>query len=178
MCSLWAPTAVAPPIPLEDMTPLERLLLSLVLDAKEDGRALVLRTRHGPSDIITLSRADLMAALEESAYATGSVANAYVAERLEQSPAGDDSEPFDDFDLDMTGTSCEAILQDIVRRSSTIGEIVVKSASLSDGPLFEEFSGKVTLITPASIRSKSTYDMLEDLREDRRIMSARAVDAA
>lgn len=177
MCRKWTPTAVAPPIPLEDITPLERLLLSLILDAKDDGRRLDFRARSGPSEILTLSRSDLAEALQASAHATGSIANEYVVERFGTSAMSHGGDPFDDFDLDMTGTSWEFILQDIVRRSSTIDEIVVKAATMSDGPLFDDLAGSVTLITATAIKSKSTDEVLEELRQDALVVTERTIDA-
>lgn len=173
-----APTIISPAIPRGDVTPLENLLLSLIFEAREEGDTLRFFTRHGPSHIVTLSRADLAAALAASAEATDSVANRYVAERIGRAGAQNASDPFDDFDLDMTGTSWEFLFQDIVRRSSTIDEIVVRSATISDGSDGFDLDGSVTMITAATVRSKSTTDGLEELRTGARSFSEDAFDAA
>lgn len=172
------PTAIHPPIPLADMTPLERLLLPLIFNANDEGNSLSFYSRHGPSDIITLPRVDLAETLEDSVDGEGSTANRYVAERLDAAPVGEDADPQDDFDLDMTGTSWEQIFQDIVLRSSTISEVVVKSLTVPDGPLFDDLASRVTVITGATIRSKTLTEILEDLREHKLAISESVIGAA
>lgn len=172
------PTAVWPSIPLADMTLLERSLLSLVFDAKDEGGSLSFYTRHGPSEVITLPRVDLAEMLEDSVDGSGSTANQHVAERLDAAPVGEEADPLDDFNLEITGATWELILQDIVRRSSTIDEVVVKSTTVPDGPLFDELAASVTVITTSSIKSKSIAAALEDLKEDKLAISEGAIDAA
>ncbi len=63
------------------MTPLERLVLSLIFDAEPDGEALYFHTAFGPRDAIGLSIDELRVAFEASA-AIASTATTYVAECL------------------------------------------------------------------------------------------------
>lgn len=178
MLGTIALTAVHPPVPPADITPLEKLLLSLILYASEGDHGTRFFSRYGPSDVVTLPLGELRKALEASSYAVGSVANVYVSERIDKPKSGDPSDPFDDFDLDMTGTSWQFFLQDVVRRSTTIDEIVVTTALVPEGSLFDGLGGSVTVITAEAIKSKSTSDVLEELRTDAFAVSKRAIDMA
>ncbi len=55
MADYFSPTVLQQPIPVADMTPLERLVLSLIFDAEPDGDALYFHTSVGPSDAIRLA---------------------------------------------------------------------------------------------------------------------------
>ena len=55
MADYFSPTVIQQPIPVADMTPLERLVLSLIFDAEPDGEALYFHTYLGPSDAIGVS---------------------------------------------------------------------------------------------------------------------------
>jgi len=67
MAAYFSPTVIQQPIPIPDMTPLERLVLSLIFDAEPDGETLYFHTACGPSDAIGLSVDELRAAFEASA---------------------------------------------------------------------------------------------------------------
>jgi hypothetical protein len=101
MADYFSPTVIQQPIPIADMTPLERLVLSLVFDAEPDGETLYFHTALGPSDAIGLSIDELRAAFKASA-AIASTATTYVAERLAAVP-GDETE----IEIDFSGTSWE-----------------------------------------------------------------------
>ncbi len=166
MADYYSPATVQPIIPIGDMTALELLLLTLVFNAERDGDALYFFTEYGPSDIVTLSRAQLVEAWEVSQWAIGSTANVYIAEKLANAPLPDPSEPDDDVDIDMTGTSWELLFQDIAKRSATVDEIVVTTSFTCSKMRLDGFGGSVVLITANAISGKSTTDILEDLRAD------------
>ena len=50
MANYLSPTVIQQPIPVADMTPLERLVLSLIFDAEPDGDALYFHASLGPSE--------------------------------------------------------------------------------------------------------------------------------
>ena len=70
MANYLSPTVIQQPIPVADMTPLERLVLSLIFDAEPDGDALHFHSSFGPSDAIGLSIGDLRVALNRPPEAT------------------------------------------------------------------------------------------------------------
>ena len=67
MADYFSPTVIQQSIPITDMTPLERLVLSLIFDAEPDGEAVYFHTSLGPSDAIGLSIDELRAAFDASA---------------------------------------------------------------------------------------------------------------
>jgi len=155
MADYYSPTVIQPAIPIADMSPLELLLLTLVFDFELDGDAVYLFAKFGPSDIVTVLRKQLAEAHEVSRSAVGSTASVYIANKLPKD-ADDQVEQPDDIDIDMTGTSWEFILQDIVRRSTTLKEIVVTTSFTCNRMRPDGFGGAICLITADQIMEKST----------------------
>ena len=81
MTDYFSPTVIQQSIPIADMTPLERLVLSLIFDAEPDGEAVYFHTSLGPSDAIGLSIDELRAAFDASA-GIDSTATTCIAERV------------------------------------------------------------------------------------------------
>ena len=156
MANYLSPTVIQQPIPVADMTPLERLVLSLIFDAEPDGEALYFHASLGPSDAIGLSIDDLRTAFEASA-GIDSTAAAYIAERLAALSAGDT-----EIEIDFSGTSWEFIFQDIVRRSSTLRYVTAGTSFTCSKMRPDGFGGMAILITADAIVGKSTNDILED----------------
>ncbi|HME21497.1 MAG TPA: hypothetical protein VKI44_09175 [Acetobacteraceae bacterium] len=156
MADYFSPTVIQQPIPIADMTLLERLVLSLIFEAEPGGEALRFHTRFGPSDVIGLSIADLRPALEASAGIDSAVA-IYVAERLAAVPVADT-----EIEIDFSGTSWEFIFQDIVRRSPTLSYVTAVTSFTCSKPRPDAFGGMAVLITADAIMGKSTTDILED----------------
>jgi hypothetical protein len=155
MADDFSPTVIQQPIPIADMTPLERLVLSLIFDAEPDGEAVYFHTALGPSDAIRLSIDELRAAFDASA-AIDSSASAYIAERMVAST--DDTE----IEIDFSGTSWEFIFQDIVRRSSTLRYVTAVTSFTCSKMRPDGFGGMAVLITVDAILGKSTNDIIED----------------
>jgi hypothetical protein len=160
MADYFSSTVIQQPIPVADMTPLERLVLSLIFDAEPDGETLYFHTAVGPSDAIGFSIDELRTAFEASA-ATASTTT-YVAERL-AAVAADDTE----IEIDFSGTSWEFIFQDIVRRSSTLRYVTAITSFTCSKMRPDGFGGMAVLITADAILGKSTNDILEDFLAER-----------
>jgi hypothetical protein len=161
MADYFSPTVIQQPIPIADMTPLERLVLSLIFDAEPDGEALHFHTSLGPRDAIGLSIDELRASFEASAAIAGT-ATTYVAERLAAVPA-DETE----IEIDFSGASWEFIFQDIVRRSSTLYYVTAITSFTCSKMRPDGFGGMAVLITADAILGKSTNDILEDFLAER-----------
>ena len=161
MADYFSTTVIQQPIPIADMTPLERLVLSLIFDAEPDGEALYFHTAVGPSDAIGLSIDELLAAFEASAPIASTATN-YVAERLTAASA-DDTE----IEIDFSGMSWEFIFQDIVRRSSTLRYLTAVTSFTCSKMRPDGFGGMAVLITADAILGKSTNDILEDFLAER-----------
>lgn len=156
MADYYTPTVVQQSIPTKDMTPLERLVLSLVFDAEPDGDSLYFFSELGPSDIIGLP-VDLLRNARADSVGIDSALAVHVAEKLAAVPDGDT-----EIDLDLSGMSWEIILQDIVRRSQTLDYVTVVSAFTCSRMRVDGFGGMALHIAPEVIRGKSTNDILEE----------------
>jgi hypothetical protein len=156
MADYFSPTVIQPTIPAQDMTPLERLLLSHIFSGEHDGEGLYFSTEEGPAAYAVLSRAELAAAHAASATFTTSL-NAYVAERLPDFPTDRDA-----IVLDLSGMSWEFIFQDIVRRSKSLRYVTAVSSFTCSKMRPDGFGGMAVLITATAIMGKSTNDLLED----------------
>jgi hypothetical protein len=165
MADYHSPTVVQPNIPAMDMTPLERLILGLVFDTESDEDGLYLYSWCGPSDIVTLSADDLRSALEASREQGESSFGKHVEGLLARRDAEAGDDPPDDIDVDLTASDSGwgGMLQDIVRRSKTIDEIIVTTAFTCTKMRPDGFGGGVMLITPDAIRYRSTIDIVEEL---------------
>lgn len=114
MANYYSTTVIQPTIPNADITPLERLLLENIFSADRDGDGFYFYAEEAPADLITLTRAEIEAALAASNGTAGTAAT-FVAERLSRA-APEEAE----IDLDLSDMSWESIFQDIVRRSPTL----------------------------------------------------------
>jgi len=166
MADYHSPTVVQPTIPDRDMTPLERLLLSHILDCEPDGDGFYFYSETGPSDDIELPLDELRTALSASD-GVPSTAYDYVIARL--APGGADDTHIE---IDLSGTSWEFILQDIVRRSRTLDHINVVSAFTCTKMRPDGFGGMAVLITADAIKGKSTHNILEDFLAEESVCSA------
>jgi hypothetical protein len=149
-------TVVQQTIPDADMTALERLLLSRIFQSEPHGDGWYFFAEDSPSTMIVVSRAELDAALASSPD-VDSAARSYVVEQLGNANAAND-----EIDLDVSGTSWESFLQDIVKRSKTLRYITVVSAFTCSKMRPDGFGGMAVLITPRAIVGKSTNDILDD----------------
>lgn len=155
MADYYSPTVVPEVIPHADMTPLERLLLSQIFEDESDGEGTHFHSWQGPSDLIWVNGAKLREALDASRGISSQVFS-YVEERFRVEDGDDEVE------LDMSGTSWEFILQDIVRRSSTLRYISVTTAFTCSKMRPDGFGGMALFITDEEIKACSTVEFLAD----------------
>jgi hypothetical protein len=156
MADYFEQTVVQQTIPDADMTALERLLLSRIFQSEPNGDGWYFFAEESPSTMIVVNRAELDAALASSPDVHGA-ARSYVVEQLGNADAEND-----EIDLDLSGTSWESFLQDIVKRSMTLRYITVVSAFTCSKMRPDGFGGMAVLITPSAIAGKSTNDILHD----------------
>jgi hypothetical protein len=145
------------------MTPLERLLLSHIFDSQRDGEGWYFFSEVAPVDMTAIGREALEAALAVSEPDVDSTANAFARKLL----AGLKGEELQDetLALDFSETSWEAIVQDIVRRSSTLRYVSVVSSFTCSRMRADGFGGAVVVIAADAILGKSTNDLLEEFIE-------------
>jgi hypothetical protein len=154
MADYFTPTVIQPAIPVADITPLERLLLSHIFNAEPDGEGLYFYADEGPSDMIWLDRTPVETALAQS---LPGIATTFVSEQLARVPA-DNAE----IELDCSDMVWESIFQDIVRRSARLRYVTAISAFTCSKMRPDGFGGMAVLITPSAVVGKSTSDIIQD----------------
>lgn len=111
----------------------------------------------------TIGRAALEAALAASELDVDNTANAFVSKLL--ADLKDDELQDDHLDVDFSETSWDSILQDIVRRSSTLRYVSAVSSFTCSRMRPGGFGGAVVVISADAILGKSTTDLLEEFIE-------------
>jgi hypothetical protein len=157
MADYYQPTVVQQIIPDADMTPLERLLLGEIFQSERVNDGWYFFAEDDPAVVITVQRAELDQALA-APHDRGNSAYRCVIEQIETA----DPETVE-VDLDLSTTSWEFFLQDIVKRSTTVAYISVVAALTCNRMRADGFGGLAILITPDAIVAKSTGDFLEDM---------------
>ncbi len=165
MADYYAPTVVTPELPVGDLTPLERLILGRVFDPPGQNDGLVyFAAPLMPDETFSVSADNLWAALSDSEGAESRIGD-HVRTLLADHNAGPEVERSREVDVDLTGDiTWHDILQDIVRRSSTLDEIVAWTAFTCSRMREDGFGGAVTRITAAAVQYASTDRALGEMR--------------
>jgi len=160
MADYHTPTVVPQTIPNDDMTPLERLLLTNIFDADDMNGEHYFYAEESPQTMHTLDKSGLDAAIAASQDPPSS-ALPVIQEQLSHCEP-DQSTIY----LDLSGFSWETIFQDIVRRSKKLEYVSVVSSFTCSKMEPTAFGGMAVVITGKAIRGKSTEDILEELLEE------------
>jgi hypothetical protein len=160
MADFYSPTVIQQKIPVADITPLERLVLSHIFDAQLDGETFTFHAADGPETTIWAPITDLRAAFDVSTKVESTTAD-YFADRLTSASIVDG-----DIEIDFSGMSWEFILQDIVRRSSTLRYLTAVTSFTCSQMQADGFGGMAVLITADAIKGKSTEDILCELLDE------------
>ncbi|WP_233282947.1 MULTISPECIES: hypothetical protein [Agrobacterium tumefaciens complex] len=155
-----------PPIPLTDITPLEKLVLTHVLECSETEAGLVLFTDFGPTNPISVKRAPLLEAYRTSALQAKSALNDFIVSRvvaLLPAPADDvDAEVM--IDIDLSEFPWQFVVQDIVARSPNISEVTVIQWMNHPSQRPDTYGASVSLITAKAIHHAISEDLLDRFR--------------
>lgn len=160
MADYCTPTVIQQTVPEADMTPLERLLLSYVFDAERDGDGWYFFSELGPADMTVIERVTLETALAASELDVDNTANAFVRKHLADLNAEEHQDT--QIDVDFSDMSWQRILQDIVRRSSTLKYVSVVSSFTCSRMRPDGFGGAAVVISADAILGKSTNVLLEE----------------
>ena len=155
MADYCTPTVVDPMIPLAAMLPIERLFLSQVFDEELTSEAAYYCSEDGARDLISLSSAEVRAALDAATPETSRLAQKLIDEQAD-AILGED-----DFELDECGDLWADVLQDIVRRSSDLDHLTVTMAFTCSKMRADGFGGLAMMITGSAIRSESTHTLFD-----------------
>jgi hypothetical protein len=161
MADYFSKTVITPPIPLRDMTELEKLLLSAVFEHHDDQDGTRYFFAPECPQSVCLRVADLRKALDATPEEEGSI-RADIATLLRETTASEDD--MIDLDTDFDGEEMEITLQDIVRRSKTLTEIVITTSFTCSKMRPDGFGGAITLVTADDILSGSTQSLLQEFR--------------
>ena len=155
-----------PPIPLADITALEKLILTSVLECSETEEVLVLFTDLGPTNPIRVSRHELIEAFRASAPYAVSPVNTFIASRvLPFFPVPDTTVDADTMvEIDLSQFPWQFVVQGIVARSPSLREVVVIQWMNHPSQLPETFAASVSLITAKAIHHATSEDLLTGFR--------------
>lgn len=154
-----------PALPTAEITPLELLVLTNVLECSETEEGLVLFTDFGPVNPIRVERAALITAFEESRRNDRSALQAFLARR--GLPIDGDG-PGTMVEIDLSEFPWQFIAQDILSRSAQERELVVIQWMNHPSQRPESYGASVSLITGNSIFHATSDDLLARFREDDR----------
>ncbi|NEI74692.1 hypothetical protein GR212_34690 [Rhizobium lusitanum] len=169
-----------PPIPLADISPLEMLLLTNVLECSETEEGLVLFTDFGPTNPIRVPRSELITAFRASSQYAEDPLNIFIADRvLSLLPAGGNTVEDDAMiDIDLSQFPWPFVVQGIVARSADLCEVTVIQWMNHPSQRPESFGASVSLITAKAIHHATSEDILARFRIQDNALPPAAASAA
>ena len=173
MPSYYTPTVVQQILPHADVSPLERLILGSIFDAEEDESGIYFSSSEGPCDLVIVPRAELVETLAASQPFAGEL-NPYIAARVDAL----ETDPNGEVEIDMSGIDWAFVLQDVLKRSTTLNYITVFRAFTVSKMCPEGWGGGCELITRDEIAGKSTHEIMEDLLDQAGLASTPAIRGA
>jgi len=165
MTCLQTKITTYPALPIADITPLEKLILSKVLDCAEIDGGLELYTDTGSMNPIVVSRRELMEAIDTLDQENESLLKRFVRERVLSILPGEDPDPESVVFIDLSEFPWPFAVQDIVTRSPTLRELVVIQWISDPSQRPDTFGASVSLITENGIFHATSEDLLADFRK-------------
>jgi len=156
-------TVVQQTIPLDDITPLEMLLLENIFENATNGEGINFYSPDGTNDTLYLNPVELREALHQSQEIPSSLYPLVKAQLDSATPGAEE------ISIDLSVTGWEPIFQDIVKRSKTLSHISVMASFTCSRMRADGFGGMAILITPKEIRGKSTGDLLEEFLNEAKL---------
>jgi len=166
MTCLQTKIATYPALPIADITPLEKLILSKVLDCAEIDGGLELYTDTGPMNPIVVSRRELMEAMDTSDQANESLLKRFMRGHVLSSILPrEDPDPESVVFIDLSEFPWQFVVQDIITRSPTPRELVVIQWISDPSQRPDTFGASVSLITENGVFHATSEDLLADFRK-------------
>jgi hypothetical protein len=165
MTCLQTKITTYPTLPIADITPLEKLILSRVLDCAEIDRGLELYTDTGPMNPIVVSQRELMEAIDTSDHANESLLKRFVRKRVLAILPAENPDPESVVFIDLSEFPWQFVVQDIITRSPAARELVVIQWISLSSQRPDTFGASVSLITENGIFHATSEDMLKDFRK-------------
>ena len=165
MTCLQTKITTYPALPIADITLLEKLILSKVLDCAEIDGGLELYADTGPMNPIVVSRRELMEAIDTSDQANESLLKRFVRERVLSILPAENPDPENVVFIDLSEFPWQFIVQDIMTRSPTARELVVIQWISDPSQRPDTFGVGVSLITENGVFHATSEDLLADFRK-------------
>lgn len=155
-----------PPIPLADISPLEMLILTNVLECSETEVGLILFTDFGPTNPIRVARNELADAYRASAQFIQEPVNVFIASRvLALLPAGGNVAQDDTvISIDLSQFPWQFVVQGIIARSADLREVTVVQWMNHPSQRPESYGAGVSLITAKAIHHATSEGLLARFR--------------
>ncbi|HTM82181.1 hypothetical protein [Asticcacaulis sp.] len=162
MADYYNPSVIWPAIPMADMTMCERLLLTGMFehDIDDDAETISFHTWTGVNDMPEFERDEVEQVLNID---DGFETNAHRLLTEAMAHAGNGGEVICP---DLSTTSYEGLLQDIIKRSTHLNYITVETSFMCSKMRLDGFGGMAVLITADRILGKSTNDLLQDFLKE------------
>ncbi|ESQ79257.1 hypothetical protein [Asticcacaulis sp. YBE204] len=172
MADYHSTAVIQPDVPIADLSPLEALLLSHMVDVALNGDGLYLCIETGVNSLVQVAINELRTAHQNS---TGydsqlqSVVDQWLTEIPTNAEETDDTEF--DFDTHLTENAYILILQDVLRRSTTRSFFTVNGAYTCTKMRPDGFGGWAAFVTPTEIHRMSTDSWIESMFETLKIVA-------
>ena len=159
MADYYSQTVIQQPIPITDMTALERLVLQEMFQSDVIDDTLYFSHDEGPRDLIWPMRSDVEAALKANPMRRPKNKDILIAlvENAMLKPPNDDGS----VELDISGISWERILQPIIERSTTLSYLTIVTSWTCSKMRPDGFGGMAIMVTATKIKCNSTAGILE-----------------
>lgn len=167
MDDLETTVVITPAIPVDDMTLLERLVLSHVFDAVETDGGLLLYSDRGAARHLRIPAHELTNAYMMSRAVPHSEINRIIAGVWKS--WCEQEEPGKTVAVDLSETSWEFILKDIVARSTALAEIRVLEWYRHPSQNPDSFGTNIMLVTANEIVGRNSDDFFEEMRAETEI---------
>jgi hypothetical protein len=165
MICLQSKITTYPALPIVDISPLEKLILSKLLDCAEIDGGLELYTDTGPMNAILVSRRELMEAIDTSDQVNESLLKRFMRERFLAIPPAENPDPESIVFIDLSEFPWQFVVQDIITRSPTARELVVVQWISDPSQRPDTFGASMSLITENGIFHATSEDLLADFRK-------------
>jgi hypothetical protein len=165
MTCLQTKTTTYPALPIADISPLEKLILSKVLDCAEVDGGLELYTDTGSMNPIVVPQRELMEAMDTPDQASESLLKRFVGERVLSILPAENPDPESVVFIDLSEFPWQFVVQDIITRSPTARELVVIQWVSDPSQRPDTFGASVSLITENGVFHATSEDLLADFRK-------------
>lgn len=170
MADYHSTAVIQPDLLIADVSPLEALLLSHMIDVEIEGDGLYLCIETGVNSLVQVAINELRVAYDNSTGYDSQlrvVIEQWLAEIPSDAEETDDTEF--DFDLKLTENAYILILQDVLRRSETLTYFTVNGAYTCTKMRPDGFGGWAVFVTPTEIHWMSTDSWIESMFETLKI---------